>query len=246
MRPSAALLLLLPAVLAGQATTLDHGRLDSAWFGPDAVFMPSKALGYQWLRPGLLLQHRSLRLKAWEPAAWLLGKRATKDEVLVGRFEGTLVSDLAKGLKRGLKGSVPVSLTEGDVLLVGRVVDAVGEADDGLSFGGVSLSFDLKLVDGDTGDLLGAFHTTLSGSNPDALSILYAQWCQDLGRLLLVSASPIVPAAAAAVARPVLAPPPPAFDLEGALRRIEGLKRDGLLSEAESQVLRKKAADRAK
>jgi hypothetical protein len=48
------------------------------------------------------------------------------------------------------------------------------------------------------------------------------------------------------VALPVQALPPPAFDLEGALRRIEGLKRDGLLSEAESQVLRKKAADRAK
>jgi hypothetical protein len=244
MRPSAAQLLLLPTVLVGQATTLDHGRLDPAWFGPGAVFQPSKALGYQWLRPGLLLQHRSLRLKDWEPAAWLLGKRATKDEVLLGRFEGTLVPDLAKGLKRGLRGSIPVSRTEGDVLLVGRVVDAVGEADDGLSFGGVSLSFDLKLVDGDTGELLGAFHATLSGSNPDALSILYAQWCQDLGRLLLASASPIVPVAT--VALPVQALPPPAFDLEGALRRIEGLKRDGLLSEAESQVLRKKAADRAK
>ncbi len=244
LRP-ASLILLLSSLLAGQSTLLDEGRLDPAWFGPAAVFQPSKALGFQWLKPGLVVHHRALRLKAWEPAAWLLGKRAPKDQLLLERLQGILVPELAKGLQRGLKGALPVSLTEGDVLLIGRVVDAVGDADDGLFFGSTSLSFDLRLVDGDTGELLGAFHDTLRGSNADILSLQYARWCEQLGRLLasLASTSP-TPVSAA---KPVLAPPPaPAFDLEGALRRIEGLRRDGLLSEEDYRHLRKKAAERAK
>jgi len=246
MRRPAALFLALPALLGAQTPRLDEGRLDPAWFGPSAAFQASKALGFQWLRPGLDLRRRSLRLKAWEPPVWLLGKRALKDEVLAGRFEAKMVPDLAKGLKRGLKGAIPVSLTDGDVILVGRMVDAVGEADDGISFGRVSLSFDLKMVDGDTGELLGAFHETLGGLSGDGLGTLYARWCEDLGKALAPYASPL-PEAAMTPPSPRAEPPaPPPFDLEGALRRIEGLRRDGLLSEEECLALRKKATARAK
>ncbi len=244
LRP-ASLILLVPSMLAGQSAGLDEGRLDPAWFGPAAVFQPSKALGLQWLKPGLVLHHRALRLKAWEPAAWLLGQRATKDQLLLERMQGILVPELAKGLQRGLKGALPVSLAEGDVLLIGRVVDAVGDVDDGSSFGSTSLSFDLRLMDGDTGELLGAFHDTLKGTNADILSLHYARWCEHLGRLLAplatTSTNPV------SATKPVLAPPPvPAFDLEGALRRIEGLRRDGLLGEEEYLLLRKKAVERGK
>jgi len=69
MRRSALLLPCIPALLAAQSPGLDDGRLDSSWFGPAAVFQPSKALGLQWLKPGLDLRHRTLHLKAWEPAA---------------------------------------------------------------------------------------------------------------------------------------------------------------------------------
>jgi hypothetical protein len=40
-------------------------------------------------------------------------------------------------------------------------------------------------------------------------------------------------------------PSKPAFDLEGALRRIDALGRDGLLSEAECEALRRKAREKA-
>ncbi len=109
---------------------------------------------------------------------------------------------------------------------------------------GVSLSFDLKLVDGDTGELLGAFRDTLTGSSADILSLHYARWCVNLGRTLATMAG--APPMPVPVAKPSEIPLPPAFELEGALRRIEGLRREGLLSEEESQVLRKKAADRVK
>ncbi|MCM2249012.1 MAG: hypothetical protein NDI58_00300 [Geothrix sp.] len=241
MRAVPFVLLATPAVLAAQAPLLDEGRLDLAWFGSSASLQPSKALGFQWLKPGLNLGGRTIRLRPWEAPAWLLGKRATKDQLLVGRLERTLLPGLEAGLRRGLKGALPVSPSEGDVFLVGRIVDAVGEAEDALFSGAASLTFDLKLVDGDSGELLAAFHDTLQGLNADLVSSQYARWCEELGRHIATAAAP--PATPAA--KP-MQPVPPVFDLEGALRRIEGLRRDGLLSEEEYQALKKKAAGKAK
>lgn len=241
MHRAAALFLLPSALLLGQATGLDEGRLDPAWFGAGAVFQLTKNLGFQWLKPGLDLRNRSIRLKAWEPTAWLLGRRELKDERLLVRLEKVLPTELERRLSKGLKAAIPVSPSQGDVILSGRVVDAVGEGEDSMSMGRAALSFDLKLVDGDSGELLGAFHDTLEGLNNDAISSQYGRWCEELGRLLAGRAAPVSPLVPA---KP--APVAPAFDLEGALRRIEGLKRDGLLSEEECQLLRKKAAEKAK
>jgi hypothetical protein len=213
--------------------------LDSAWFGPGVVFQQSKALGFQWLKPGLDLRKRTLCVKAWDPAAWPMGKRDTKDQVLYARVEGQLQSNLTSGIKKGLKGTVPISTTAGDVAVISRMVDAVGEAGDYLSVGGVILSFDVKLVDGDTGELLGAFHDTLKGANADTIPLQLGHWAESLGQVLRTAV------AAPAVAAATPTPAQPAFDLEGALRRIEGLKRDGLISDEEYQALRKKALENA-
>lgn len=254
MRPSAALLLLVPALLSAQAGGLDGGRLDAAWFGPGAAFQPSKALGFQWLKPGVDLRGRGVQLRLWEAPAWVLGPRDMKDQAFLARVVGALPGALERGLRRGLKGSVPVSARAGDVYLVGRIVDAIGQADDYMAAGKVTLSFDLKLVDGMTGELLGAFHDTLESGAPDYMSARFERWSEDLGRLLAVPAAPKeaakpAPGPAApptlppsAAAKPLSAP---AFDLQGALSRIEGLRRDGLLSEEECQALRKKAEEKA-
>lgn len=259
MRPSAALLLLVPALLSAQAGGLDGGRLDPAWFGPGAAFQPSKALGFQWLKPGLDLRGRAVQLGSWEAPAWVLGKRDLKDQTFLTRVEGALPAALERGLRRGLKGSVPVSATTGDVHLVGRIVDAIGQADDYMAAGRVALSFDLKLVDGKTGELLGAFHDTLESGAPDYIPGRFERWSEDLGRLLAVPAAPKEAAkpvqapaptpAPPALPAPAVAKPVPAgaaaFDLQGALSRIEGLRRDGLLSDEEYQALRKKAEEKA-
>lgn len=248
MRRTLLLLPVLPALLAAQPATLDQGRLDPSWFGPAAALQPSKPLGFQWLKPGQVLQRRSIRVKAWEPPVWLAGPRRDQDQLLFGTLEEILVPRLAKALGRELKGLVPVSLAAGDVLLVGRVVDAVGASGDGSSSGVQSLSFDLKLLDGDTGDLIGGFHATLEGLNADALVILYGRWCEQLGKLLASAARPAgaAPPAVPAGVPARLVPAPEPFDLEGALRRIEGLRRDGLLSEEECALLRRKAAAKAR
>jgi len=239
MRRMAILLLLTPALLFSQVANLDEGRLDPTWFGGPATFQPSKDLGFQWLKPGLDLTKRSLQLRTWEPTAWLLGRREVKDQLLVLRMEPILMKELERRLRRGVKAALPVSMTQGDVFIQGRVVDAVGEADDG-RISRSSFSFDLKLVDADSGELLAAFHTTIEGPGQDSIAAQYGQWCEDLGRFLVSKSAPVE-------VKPVsVAPVPQRFDLEGALRRIEGLKRDGLLSDEEYQALRKKAAEKGK
>ena len=247
MRPLAALLLAVPALLVGQAAPLDGGRLEVAWFGLAATFSPSPTLGLAWVKPGLDLKGRTLQVRDWQPAIWLLGKRAIHDEHLLLRMAPSLVPGLAKGLAKGLKGALPVSRTAGDLFILGRVVDATGGSGDAqFATQPCTLTFDLKLVDADSGELLAAFHHTLEAADADFMALRHARWSEDLGRLLSqsVGARPAAPPKAAAPA-PVHPAEPP-FDLEGALRRIEGLKRDGLLSEAECEALRRKATARGK
>jgi len=239
-----AVFLFAPALLIGQSAALDDGRLDPSWFGAGVVFQPSKTLGFQWLKPNLDLRNRSLRLQAWEPVAWVQGPRAGKDQAFLARVAPGLPADLERGLKRGLKGALPLSATLGDVILVGRVADALGSDDDYMSVRPLTLSFDLKLVDGDSGEVLAAFHDTITGPNTDAISYHFGRWCEAMGRVLAPAAAAPAPVAPAA-AKPLPAPSKPAFDLEGALRRIDALGRDGLLSEAECEALRKRARAKA-
>ena len=243
MRRSA-LFLFASALLVGQSAVLDDGRLDPSWFGAGVVFQPSKVLGFQWLKPNLDLRNRSLRLRAWEPAAWVQGPREVKDQTFLARVAPGLPAELERGVKRGLKGALPVSATLGDVVLVGRVADALGTDDDYMSVRPMTLSFDLKLIDGDSGEVLAAFHDTLTGPNTDAISYHFGRWCEAVGRALAAATAaqaPVTPVAA----KPLPAPSKPAFDLEGALRRIDALGRDGLLSEAECEALRRKAREKA-
>ncbi|MCE1204007.1 MAG: hypothetical protein LWW79_05300 [Holophagaceae bacterium] len=236
-----ALFLFAAALLLGQTARLDDGRLDPSWFGPGVAFQPSKALGFQWLKPNLDLRNRSLRLRAWESVAWVQGPRAGKDQAFLSRVAPGLPADLERGLKKGLKGALPVSTNSGDLVLVARVADALGADDDYMAVRPMTLSFDLKLVDGDSGEVLAAFHDTITGPNTDAISYHFGRWCEAMGRVL----APAAAAPAPAVAQALPAPPKSAFDLEGALRRIDALGRDGLLSEAECEALRKKARDKA-
>lgn len=260
MRPSPFnLCAALPALLSAQPALLDHGRLDPAWFGPGVAFERTTRVYYLWVRPGLTLQGRSLRLGPWEPTAWLVKPRPDKDHAFLNRLEPILIPTLQAGLAAEWKEAVRVSTAAGDLLLTGRVTDCRADGV-GAMFGGLAgIYFDLKVTDPATGDLLVAAHHFIEGASAESIQTRYADWCRFFARVLgeqtgtAVEAPPLAPlplpkapAPAPAPAPPAVVPvPSPTVELETTLRRLETLRRDGLLTESEFQTLRKQAVEKA-
>jgi hypothetical protein len=254
-------LVLFLSVLAGaQPPALDEGRLDPAWFGAAVAFQPAKGFAYLWLKPGFAIQGRTVHVVDWEPPAWLGKKRGSKDRTFLRRMEGTVEKLLEDGLRKGLGGQARVSRKEGDLLLAGRSTDAVGEDDSGSFTGAVSITFDLRLSDAASGEVVGAFHHTISSLSEGSWTPFFLEWCEGLGRKLAEKPKSAPPAPAPkAVPGPIVPPapkpspapaiPPAAkadFDLAGTLRHLDALRQDGILTEDEYAALRKKAEEKAK
>lgn len=256
MRPSLfCLWAALPALLSAQPAPLDHGRLDPAWFGPGVTFERTTRVYFLYVRPGLTLQGRSLRLGPWEPAAWLVKPRPDKDQAFLNRLEPILIPTLHAGLSAEWKEAVQVSATAGDLLLTGRVTDCRADGV-GAMFGGLAgIYFDLKVTDPATGELLVAAHHFIEGASAESIQARYADWCRVFARVLGeqtgTAAAPTVlaplplPKVPAAAASPTAGVPSPTVELEATLRRLEALRRDGLLTEGEFQTLRKQALEKA-
>ena len=254
MRPMlAALCGVLAVSLSAQTARLDHGRLDPAWFGSALTFESSIRVYFLWVRPGLSLKGRSLKLAAWEPAAWLVKPRPDKDQAFLRRLDPTLVPALQEALSSELRGALPVSLESGDVILTGRVTDCLAGGVGGM-FGGVAgIYFDLKLVDAQSGDLLIGAHHFIEGETAESIQTRYQNWCRVFARVLAeralppLAAQPLPPVTVAGPSSPAAKPVrlDSTSELEATLRRLEALKRDGLLTSAEFDLLRKQAVDRA-
>lgn len=251
MRTAIALLVSMQAVLAAQAPRLDGGRLDPAWFGPAPAFAPSPEAAFHWAAPALPLRGRTIRVAPWGPALWLGGPGGEGDRAFLGRVEGSLAALLERGLRQGLGGASGLSRSDGDLLLSGRVVDARGAGEDGGSPGTAALTFDLKLTDRTTGALLAALHHTLRSPGEEAWAKAFEAWCQGLGRHLRdLSARPLPEAAPPAPLPAAATPARPtgggSFELGATLARLEALRRDGILDEAEHRALKARAEAKVK
>lgn len=248
----------ITCVIAAQPARLDHGRLDPAWFGPAVTFESSTRVYFLWARPGISLQGRSIRMGAWEPAAWLVKPRPEKDQAFLRRLEPIFIPTLREALSTELRGALPVSMEAGDAVLTGRVTDCRAGGVGGM-FGGVAgVYFDLKLVDARSGDLLLGVHHFIEGDSAESIQTRYQAWCRTFAQVLAERALPALPPRAApplplpgqvssgpeAWASP--APKGRTEELETTLRRLAALKRDGLLTEAEFETLRRQAVERAR
>lgn len=246
VRVRAFLLSVLSVFAAAQPAALDQGRLDPAWFGTTVVFQPSKRVAFQWLNPGFALHGRTIHVQEWEAPAWLGRKRGDQDRKWLLQLGGTIQALLEAGLRKGLGGQARVSRQEGDLLLVGRAVDACGPDDSGTFSGAISLTCDLKLVDAASGEVLAGFHHTISALSEANWTSLFAVWCEELGRTLAEKpkTAPVASPFAATPAEPRPSPRP-AFDFDATLRRLQALRQDGILTESEFATLRRKAEEKA-
>jgi len=172
------------------APKLDEGLLDPAWFGEAVPFAKGDDVDFFWVKPGLDLSGRTLWMKPWEDPAMLRKGRDGKDNA-----KATALTDSFPGMLRGaltgaVNGRLKVSRSEGDVVLLGRFVDANAGSKAakwliGLGAGSETATWDLKLVDAKTGELLVALHhRAISGTAMSSIDDKLVKWADKFGTFM--------------------------------------------------------------
>jgi hypothetical protein len=173
------------------APKLDEGLLDPAWFGEAVPFAKGDDVDFFWVKPGLDLTGRTVWMKPWDDPAMLRKGRDGKDHA-----KATALTDSFPGMLRGalsgaVNGRVKVSRSEGDVVLLGRFVDANAGSKAakwliGLGAGSETATWDLKLVDAKTGELLVALHhRAISGTAMSSIDDKLVKWADKFGTFMV-------------------------------------------------------------
>lgn len=152
-------------VLAAPAG-FDEGSFDPAWFGSGQEFRSAKSVDYLWAASGLAFEGKTLHFETW-PKPNFIGensaKRDPKDRQLAAEIAAELPELLSIELGNALGAGVKTSLTEGDILVTGRIVDcekgskATRFLTPGMAGKG-KIRLDLKVTDKASGQLLLALH----------------------------------------------------------------------------------------
>lgn len=166
---------------------MDDGLLDPFWFGEGLEFREVDDIDYLWVKPGFDLAGTTLHFKAW-PEPEFRGKSAAKRDAEDHRTARAIASDMAPTLaetfQRVFAGRLQTSLTEGSVVVEGRVVDcsagsATAKALVGFGAGSGNTTIDLKLTDADSGELLAALHNrVVSGTNLSTTDSKFFKWVE--------------------------------------------------------------------
>jgi hypothetical protein len=183
--------LAVSAVASEAAAQLDEGQLEPAWFGAGSMeFHKTENVDYLWVKPGFSLQGKTLWIKPWQEPVWLGGKRDGKDhakaeeltELMPARLKGSLGAALGDGAK--------VSREEGDVVLEGRFVDVnagskMAKWMIGMGAGSATATWDMKITDKATGELLAAVHhRSISGTHMSDIQDKVVKWIGEFGGAL--------------------------------------------------------------
>lgn len=167
--PSPASALAAPAMTqpalapAAKAPLLDEGLLDPAWFGGALAFTKGDDVDFFWIKPGLDLTGRTVHMKPWEDPVMLRKGRDGKDNAKATEITDTFPGMLRGALTGAFNGKAKVSRTEGDLTLIGRFVDANAGSKAakwliGLGAGSETATWDLKILDPKSGEVLLAVH----------------------------------------------------------------------------------------
>lgn len=169
---------------------LDEGLLDPNWFGPEVTFTKHDEVDFFWIKPGLDLTGRTLFMKPWDDPVMLKKGRDGKDNAKATALTDTLPATLRGALSGALNGKAKVSRNEGDVEVLGRIADCNAGSSAakwlvGFGAGQENVTFDIKLVDAKTKELLVAIHhRTISGTNLSNIEGKLVKWADKFGQFM--------------------------------------------------------------
>ena len=141
-------------------------------------------------RHGFSLDGKTLHFVAWPEPEFLgeqAGKRDEKDHELAREMASDMAQTFADVLGEKLAGKAQTSLTEGEVKVEGRVVDCstgstAAKIVVGFGAGSGNTTFDLKLTDAETGELLaGLHHRVVSGTTWSTTDSKFVKWVGEFG-----------------------------------------------------------------
>lgn len=180
--PAAAATPAATAKAPAPAALLDDGLLDPSWFGEGVAFTKGDDVDYAWVKPGLDLSGHTLFMKPWEDPAMLRKGRDGKDNAKATELTDSFPGMLRGALTGAFNGRAKVSRTEGDLVLTGRFVDANAGSKAakwliGLGAGSETATWDLKIQDAKTGELLMAVHhRSISGTAMTSIQDKLVKW----------------------------------------------------------------------
>jgi len=195
-QPAPATSVAVPAPVPAPATPkkllplLDEGLLDPNWFGADITFAKHEEVDFFWIKPGLDLTGRVLLMKPWDDPLMLKKGRDGKDNAKATALTDTLPATIRGALSGALNGKAKVSRNEGDVEVLGRIVDCNAGSTAakwlvGFGAGQENVTFDIKLVDAKTKELLAAIHhRTISGTNLSNIEGKLVKWADKFGQFM--------------------------------------------------------------
>jgi len=183
-----------PSVSAASRIALDNGLLDPVWFAVDVAFTKREDVDFFWIKPGFNLSGKVVHMVAWEDPVMLKAGRDGKDNA-----KATALTDAFPGMLRGamagaLNGKAKVSRSEGDLQLIGRFVDANAGSKAakwlvGFGAGQENATWDLKIVDTKTKELLLAVHhRAISGTYMSSIDDKLIKWAEKFGDFLAANA----------------------------------------------------------
>jgi hypothetical protein len=183
---------LASVVLPTPLAALDEGRLEPSWFGPDSApleFREAEEIDYLWVRPGFSLDGRKVRFAPWSEPVFLgeaAGKRDAKDQRLATQITSTVHEVFADAFRAAWSGRISIVDSGEEIRAEGRVVDCSTGATAakvlvGFGAGAGNTTFDWKLVDAKTGELLLAIHhRSVSGTSWSTTDSKLANWVEEM------------------------------------------------------------------
>lgn len=188
--PTAPVAPMVPKPYSAKPALQDDGLLDPSWFGEAVAFTKGDDVDYFWTKPGLDLGGHTIFMKPWDDPVMLRKGRDGKDNAKATELTDSFPGMLRGALAGAFHGKVKMSRTDGDLALVGRFVDANAGSKAakwlvGFGAGSETATWDLKIVDATTGEiLLGVHHRAISGTAMSNIQDKLVKWADKFASFL--------------------------------------------------------------